>query len=316
MLSSIVAALPLLLNALGSALPEDSHVQLLLRQDPQTDQSALQDAAALQQRDIQYPPMEATLNLVERSATIDTSNDLLTSSWQDSASGDTYNISYDGVLCISQTIGYYVFLNGTLTEDATYQEISEDIRAADQSQLGPHVLEQAQGLLSEIESLFDNGWICNGGSGSGRNLLYQYTPGDITALMVKSAAGGYGISMAVTFLNSENSTLTASEKGVIAGFGAGLGLIANALVDYLQGRLLAPLDAIVISLWIGAASIISNVLGNDLNNVCFTDDQIQSAFDGVSTASDSSVGVAAYGDAVVQLAQDSAAYANGAGTCA
>ena len=134
--------------------------------------------------------------------------------------------------------------------------------------------------------------------------------------MVKSAARGYGISMAVTFLNSENSTLTASEKGVIAGFGAGLGLIANSLVDYLQGRLLAPLDAIVISLWIGAASIISDVLGNDLNNVCFTDDQIQSAFDRVSTASDSSVGVAAYGDAVVQLAQDSTAYANGAGKCA
>ena len=219
--------------------------------------------------DAQLPDRE---NLVRRAFDGSTSDCLLSTAW--AADNIFFNISMMGTLYATNEIGYYRFLNQTVTWTATLGDILDDVSAPgiDPTNLAIHTSIAAANLNNEALDLFTNYIICGTTPASYRALLARVTAdsrdGFWTAYMIKSI-GSFGLAYVLSVSQGE-SNVTSSELRLAACSIAFFSVLGNGIIDRLQEtKKLNSIEAFLINAFISVGENAMKAARAAFGNNCF-----------------------------------------------
>ncbi|MCJ1453708.1 hypothetical protein MMC28_004056 [Mycoblastus sanguinarius] len=308
MLPSSITTLPLfIITALASAVPNDK-LALSLRNSPPplSPSTTVGDfITSFQKRDLEARQQDDTIPHLKRDFGTGGAKGAAWSSWSDGA--NDFNISLSNCVTFGTVAGEWLFVDGSVKEMATVQDIASDIQSlnGDEKKFASHLLDNANRFLTGISAFVDDNLVCSPSGGADRELKAQIPAGTYQALGLKTAVGGlvgYGITAAIG--EAFNTTLTGQALTLGAASGASI-TFAVGLVDLLhQAGAISGIQAFIVGTWVAWGNKFTSTAAGDIEmSQCINANDAVNAVADVANVHDDSLSLTSYGSATSDLDQ-------------
>ena len=206
-------AIPIIMSAHTTALPQASYNANLIKRDSNTPQPHRLD---------NFITEEALTNNLNRRDDPPSSDNFLTTTFSDTDDGPGVTINVEAALDVTRPLGFYTAINDTTYNSITFEQIILDLAKAS-PRLRPTLVKNAfLHLEDSITELFDEDhFVCDNDGISTRNLLEDRgntnNLGHVTAAIAHTATGfgiGVGFYYAVNGVGNDTSTRAALLSGV------------------------------------------------------------------------------------------------------
>ena len=193
-----------------------------------------------------------------------------------------YNVSMLGSISASIDVGYYRFLNKSITDVATLNDILQDLYQPQNEgkKYALHSLLAAERVHYQAIDILNIYIICGQTSASTRALLARVTASSRdaywTVLMTKSITA-FGISYLLNYFRQIDTSITVAEGTTVLGTVASLIIISGGIIDRLQDkrRAFSKLEAFLVNAFLALQYATLETARAMYRHSCFASDSLE-----------------------------------------